>query len=66
MTRARAGVYRGVEAFGSETRALVFRVRDWQGMRTVTWCGVRQMKEWGEYFGTWAEAMAYALEEDET
>ena len=58
MTRARAGGT-GEEEFGHSSRAYVRWV-------VIGWRGYRVWDAEGEDFDTWAEAMAYALEEDET
>ena len=58
MTRARAGGT-GEEAFGYTSRAYV----RWS---LGEWIGYRAGEFVGREFDTWAEAMAYALGEDET
>lgn len=59
MTRARSGVYRGVESFGHVSRA---HVRRFSGL----WLAFRAYRDFGVTRNTWAEALAYALEEDGT
>jgi len=60
-TRARAGVYHGVEGFGHRSRAYVGK--DSSGL----WKAARRGQFVAdEVFSSWAEALAYALGKDET
>ena len=58
MTRARAGGT-GEEKFGAWQRALVHKAS------ICGWFGCRAREDHTELFDTWAEALAYALREDE-